>query len=90
VDLLEDRGLDRRHLALICSRRWAFWRFNRDAARAFLRFLAAVRSFTRAWRARWPMDWIRLHLRRTSPSPPGRLYAGARRDPIQPGHEGNL
>jgi transposase len=37
-----------------------------------------------------PMDWTRLHPRRTSPSPPGRLHAGARRDPIQSGHEGNL
>ena len=37
-----------------------------------------------------PMDRTRLHPRRRSPSPSGRLHAGACRHPIQPGHEGNL
>ena len=37
----------------IWSRRWAFWRFSSDRMRTLARFLAAVRSLTRASRARW-------------------------------------
>ena len=52
VDLLEDRGLDRRHLAFDLFEALGVLTLQRGAFRAFLRFLAAVRSFTKASRAR--------------------------------------